>query len=49
VSRRLRITWLAVALLAAVVVPLRVAEIHGALADPEAAKARWAASSSVRG
>lgn len=48
-SRRLRFSWLAVALLAAVVVPLRVAEIHGAHADRDAAKPRWAASSSVRG
>lgn len=48
-SRCLRVTWLAVALLAAVVVPLRIAEIYGAHADREAAKARWAASSSVRG
>ena len=48
-SRRLRITWLAVGLLAAVVVPLRIAEIHGAHAERDAAKARWAATSSVRG
>jgi len=48
-SRRLRITWLAVALLAAAVVPLRIAEIHNAHADRDATKARWAASSSVRG
>ncbi|MBK0011108.1 hypothetical protein [Stenotrophomonas sp. S41] len=48
-NRRLRITWLAVGLLAAVVVPLRIAEIHSAHADREAAKARWAATSSVRG
>ena len=48
-SSRLRITWLAVGLLAAVVVPLRIAEIHGAHTERAAAKARWAASSSVRG
>lgn len=48
-SRRLRLAWAAVALLAAVVVPLRIAEIHGAHADRNAAKARWATSSSVRG
>lgn len=48
-SRRLRISWLAIALLAAVVVPLRIAEIHGVHADRDAAKSRWAASSSVRG
>jgi len=48
-SRRLRITWLAVALLAAVVVPLRIAEIHDAHTDRDAAKSRWAVSSSVRG
>jgi len=49
VSRRLRITWLAVGLLAAVVVPLRIAEIRSAHAYHDAAKARWATSSSVRG
>ncbi|HDS0948634.1 TPA: hypothetical protein QDZ34_000890 [Stenotrophomonas maltophilia] len=48
-SRRLRLGWLALALLAAAVIPLRIAEIHGAHAEREAAKARWAASSSVRG
>lgn len=48
-SRRLRISWLAIALLAAIVVPLRIAEIHGAHADRDAAKSRWAATSSVRG
>ncbi|WP_414497691.1 hypothetical protein [Stenotrophomonas maltophilia] len=46
---RLRIAWAAVALFAAVVVPLRIAEIHQAHADRDAAKARWAATSSVRG
>lgn len=45
----IRLGWLVVALMAAVVVPLRVAEIHSAHADREAAKARWASSSSVRG
>lgn len=48
-SRRLRLAWATVVLLAAVVVPLRIAEIHGAHADRNAAKARWATSSSVRG
>ena len=48
-SRRIRAAWLAVALVAAVVVPLRIAEIYGAHAERDAGKARWAASSSVRG
>lgn len=48
-SRRLRLAWAAVALVAAVVVPLRIAEIHQANADRDGAKARWAISTSVRG
>ncbi|HHA2894688.1 TPA: hypothetical protein ACOFC4_000250 [Stenotrophomonas maltophilia] len=48
-SRRLRLAWVAVALVAAVVVPLRIAEIHKAHSDRDAAKARWALSTSVRG
>ncbi|WP_192840765.1 hypothetical protein [Stenotrophomonas maltophilia] len=48
-SRRLRLAWAAVALVAAVVVPLRIAEIHHAHSDRDAAKARWAISTSVRG
>ncbi|WP_196769935.1 hypothetical protein [Stenotrophomonas maltophilia] len=48
-SRRLRLAWAAVVLVATVVVPLRLAEIHQAHADRDAAKARWAATSSVRG
>ncbi|WP_165835671.1 hypothetical protein [Stenotrophomonas sp. SPM] len=48
-NRHLRISWLAIALLAAVVVPLRIVELLSAHAHHEAAKARWAASSSVRG
>ncbi|MDQ7296661.1 MULTISPECIES: hypothetical protein [Stenotrophomonas] len=48
-SRRLRLAWAAVALVAAVVVPLRIAEIHQAHTDRDAAKARWAISTSVRG
>ncbi|WP_200881056.1 hypothetical protein [Stenotrophomonas maltophilia] len=48
-SRRYRIAWAAVALFAAVVVPLRIDEIHQAHTDRDAAKARWAATSSVRG
>ncbi len=48
-SRRLRLAWAAVALVAAVVVPLRIAEIHQASTDRDAAKARWALSTTVRG
>ncbi|MDV3465571.1 hypothetical protein R1G70_12980 [Stenotrophomonas sp. C960] len=48
-SRRLCLAWAAVALVAAVVVPLRIAEIHQAHSDRDAAKARWAISTSVRG
>ncbi|WP_196769382.1 hypothetical protein [Stenotrophomonas maltophilia] len=48
-SKRLRIAWAAVALVAAVVVPLRIAEIHQAHTDRNAAKARWASTSSARG
>lgn len=48
-SRRLRLAWAAVALVAAVVVPLRIAEIHQAHTDRDAAKTRWALSTSVRG
>ncbi len=48
-SKRLRIAWAAVALVAAVVVPLRIAEIHQAHTDRDPAKARWASTSSVRG
>ncbi len=48
-SRRRRCAWAAVALVAAVVVPLRVAEIHQAHSDRGAVKARWAISTSVRG
>ncbi|HHA2954803.1 TPA: hypothetical protein ACOFD1_000431 [Stenotrophomonas maltophilia] len=48
-SRRLRLAWAAVALVAAVVVPLRIAKIHQAHSDRDAVKARWALSTSVRG
>lgn len=48
-SRRLRLAWAAVALAAAIVVPLRIAEIHQAHSDRDAAKARWTLSTSVRG
>lgn len=48
-SRRLRLAWAAVALVAAVVVPLRIAEIHQAHSDCDAQKPRWAATSAVRG
>jgi len=36
-------------LVAAVVVPLRISEIHQAHSDRNAAKARWALTTSVRG
>lgn len=45
----LRFAWAVVVLMATVVVPLRIAEIHQANSDRDAAKARWAATSSVRG
>ncbi|WP_329767275.1 hypothetical protein [Stenotrophomonas maltophilia] len=48
-NRSLRLAWAAVALVAAIVVPMRIAEIHQAHADRDAAKARWALSTSVRG
>lgn len=48
-TRRLRLAWAAVALVAAVVVPLRIAEIHQAHSDRDAVKARWPISTSVRG
>lgn len=48
-SIRLRIAWAAVALVAAVVVPLRIAEIVQAHADRDASPPRWVATSSVRG
>lgn len=48
-SRRLRLAWAAVALLAAIVVPLRIAEIYQTHTERDAAKARWALSTSVRG
>lgn len=48
-SKRLRIAWAAVALVAAVVVPLRIAEIVQAHADRDASPQRWVTSSSVRG
>lgn len=48
-SRHLRLAWAAVALAAAIVVPLRISEIHQAHVDRDAAKARWAISTSVRG
>lgn len=44
-----RVAWAAVALVAAIVVPLRLVEISQAHADRDAAKARFAASSTVRG
>jgi len=48
-NRRYRVAWAALAFLAAIVVPLRLAEISQAHADRDAAKARFAASTSVRG
>ncbi|QKW58930.1 hypothetical protein HUT07_10500 [Stenotrophomonas sp. NA06056] len=48
-SERLRIAWAAVALVAAVVVPLSIAEIVQAHADRDATPQRWATTSSVRG
>lgn len=48
-SRRLRLAWAAVALVAAVVVPLRIAEIHEAHNDRDAGKLRWTTTSTVRG
>jgi len=48
-SRRLRLAWATVALVAAVVVPLRIAEIHQAHSDRDAGKPRWATTSTVRG
>lgn len=48
-NRRHRIAWAVVAVVAAVVVPLRLVEISQAHADRDANQARWAASSSVRG
>lgn len=48
-NRCLRLAWAAVALVAAIVVPLRIAELHQAHSDRDAAKARWALSTSVRG
>lgn len=46
---KLRLAWSALALVAAAVVPLRIAEIHQAHIDRDAAKARWVTSSAVRG
>lgn len=48
-NRRHRIAWAVVAVVSAVVVPLRLVEISQAHADRDANQARWAASSSVRG
>ena len=48
-NRRYRVAWAALAFVAAIVVPFRLAEISQAHADRDAAKARFAASTSVRG
>lgn len=48
-SRRYRVAWAFLAAVAAVVVPLRLVEISHAHADRDAAEARFAVSSSVRG
>lgn len=45
----LRAAWAALALIAAVVVPLRIVEIQQAHADRDAAQQRWATTSSSRG
>ena len=48
-SGRYRAAWAAIALAAAIVVPLRLVEISQAHADRDAVKARFAVSSTVRG
>lgn len=48
-SRRYRVAWAALAFVAAIVVPLRLAEISQAHADRDAVKARFGAFTSVRG
>lgn len=48
-SRRYRVAWALLAAVATVVVPLRLAEISQAHADRDAAKLRWAATSTARG
>jgi hypothetical protein len=48
-SLRCRIGWAVLALVAAVVVPLRIAEIVQAHADRVANPQRWVTTSSVRG
>lgn len=48
-NRRYRVAWTALAFVAAIVVPLRLAEISQAHADRDAAKVRFAAFTSVRG
>lgn len=48
-NRRYRAAWVALALLAAIVVPMRLVEIGQAHADRDAAKARMASTSTVRG
>jgi hypothetical protein len=46
---RYRVAWFFLTAVAAVVVPLRLVEISQSHADRDATKARFAASSSVRG
>lgn len=48
-SKRLRIAWAVLALIAAAVVPLRIAEIVQAHADRDASPPPWVTTSSVRG
>lgn len=48
-KKHYRFAWAALALVAAIVVPLRLVEISQAHADRDAVKARFAASSTVRG
>ncbi len=48
-KRRQQAAWALLALVAAIVVPLRLAEISQAHADRDAASSRIASSSTVRG
>ena len=48
-KRRYHVAWALLAFVAAIVVPLRLVEISQAHADRDAAKSRFAASSTVRG
>lgn len=48
-SGRYRVAWAALALVAAIVVPMRLVEISEAHADRDASKVRIASSSTIRG